>query len=150
MNHVASCEMHLQNWIKSYKKIVHDSSRHKAVQRLTQFGIEMQLPEKLQLGRKPVKVPETTSVGTGSTETSAVDFSGVVEGRNAVNAAGFPHEAEINVYGLCPNPRLLMGELPDRRKVSVWKGPRNFRLPSKIIARIDLASNPMSPTYLPV
>lgn len=150
MNHVHACDGHLLYWKKSFGKIVHDVSRRKAIDNLATFLAEMQKPESLQVGRKPVKAPVAVTASAGPTETCTVDFSGVVEGRNVVTAAGFPTEAEINIYGVCPNPRLLLGELPDRRKVSVWKGPRNFRLPCKVRARIDLSSNPVAPVYLPV
>lgn len=150
MNHVHACDGHLLYWKKSFGKIVHDVSRRKAIENLVRFGIEMSNPAMLQLGRKPAKQPEATPTNTAPAETCTVDFSGVVEGRNVVTAAGFPTEAELHVYSVCPNPRLLSARLPDGRLVSVWKGPRNFRLPSKIPCRIDLNSNPNAPVYLPV
>lgn len=150
MNHVHACDGHLLYWKKSFGKIVHDVSRRKAIDNLATFLAEMQKPESLQVGRKPVKVPATITASTSPTETCTVDFSGVVEGRNVVTAAGFPTEADLHVYSVCPNPRLLSARLPDGRQVSVWKGPRNFRLPSKIPCRIDLNSNPNAPVYLPV
>lgn len=86
-----------------------------------------------------------------------VSFSGVVEGSNlqrmdvgAVEAGvAIPgvDEIMIDVYGYCPNPRLLMGKsLKTQLPVSVWKGPRHWRLPQKILCRKD----PDSPHYTPV
>lgn len=100
-----------------------------------------------------------------------VDFHGVIEGRKmetmtippmaecgnldyvpppVVLVPDFPQETELTLIAACPNPRLLQGQLADGRKVTVWKGPRHWRIPSKVFCRRDLNTPASAPTYLPV
>lgn len=95
-----------------------------------------------------------------------VDFSGVIEARNMAQArippppvpapppppapSAFPDETELTLIGACPNPRLLQGQLPDGRKVTVWKGPRFWRIPTRIPCRRDPNTPATAPIYLPV
>lgn len=99
-----------------------------------------------------------------TTANGAMNFSGVVEGKPTRGPIPSPFRMEvgaveagvaipgvderlIDVYGYCPNPRLLQGRFVDDHKpVSVWKGPRHWRLPQKILCRKD----PTSPHYMPV
>lgn len=87
-----------------------------------------------------------------------VDFSGVIEARNMETMkippppapSTFPDEIELTIIGACPNPRLLQGQLPDGRKVTIWKGPRHWRIPSRVQCRRDPQTPAGAPTYLPV
>lgn len=87
-----------------------------------------------------------------------VDFAGVIEARNMETMkippppipSTFPDEIELTIIGACPNPRLLQGQLPDGRKVTIWKGPRHWRIPSRVQCRRDPQTPAGAPTYLPV
>jgi hypothetical protein len=71
-----------------------------------------------------------------------VDLYGVVEGHNA-----WPDEAEIEVIGYAVNPRILLAQY-NGWKCSVWKGPRNWRFPQKVLCRRDKTVG--GPMYIPV
>lgn len=99
----------------------------------------------------PAPVPSEPDHDTVTVQHPAVvDFHGVVEGHNLAKVSTFPDETEVLIYGVCPNPRLLAAELKDGRKVSVWRGPRNWQLPARVICRKDPNTPPAAPIYTPV
>lgn len=123
---------------------------------------------------EPAPEPDRELVGDlGDAEKDIpVDFSGVIEARNMetmkippMGECGdldfvpprpvpvpslFPDDVELTIIGACPNPRLLQGQLPDGRKVTIWKGPRHWRIPSRVQCRRDPQTPASAPTYLPV
>src|SRR5260221_81361 len=82
-----------------------------------------------------------------------VQFGGILEGRNpigctpprALPVVTGPVEIEIEIYAYCPNPRLLAGKTHDGTIVSVWKGPRSWRMPQKIVCRRDPGQQILTP-----
>ena len=69
-----------------------------------------------------------------------------VEEQKAV-ALEWPAEAELRVVGYCTNPRLLACELaaPDGRRVSMFRGQRNWRAGDKVPAKLTQGGG--SPIY---
>ena len=63
-------------------------------------------------------------------------------------AEEWPREAKVRVYGVCGNMRLMVGELEDGRRVSFWKGVRNWRINDWVPMRLDRGGG--TPVYLPV
>lgn len=173
--HQRACLKGLTAWKKAFQQIKYQPSRVQAVSQLVKFGAEMTeevgriqdapptASVKKRYGGQPYVRVADRPAPVVSNE-APPDFSGVIEGRNLPLSmttgqhvavfeklpVAFPLEAEILVYGFAPNLRLLMGELPDKRRVSVWKGPRNWRLPSKILCKIDPGSNQSAPVYIAV
>lgn len=60
----------------------------------------------------------------------------------------WPKECKVKVYGVCGNMRLMVGELEDGRRVSFWKGVRNWRINDWVPCRLDRGGG--APVYLPV
>lgn len=51
----------------------------------------------------------------------------------------YPKEAVVKIQGMCPNPRLMAGTLPDGRKVSVWTSRgRQFRIYADVPCKLDV------------
>lgn len=68
----------------------------------------------------------------------------------AVGLKEWPKETVVIVTGACPNPKLMTGKLPmpDNRKVSMWKGPRSWRVGQGVQCRLDRDGG--DAVYLPV
>lgn len=169
--HLRLCTKALTAWRRQFRKVKNLPARERIAHELLGFALKMhasavkEMEPLMPKVMKPIPlIPQQTppvdnahvapgceqfTSDSAKTITSTVDFSGVVEGKNLPRPTGFPEETELKVFGFCPNLRLLAAELPDGRKVSVWKGPRNWRLPSTVKCKIDPASNPTAPTYSP-
>ena len=63
-------------------------------------------------------------------------------------APEWPKEGKVKVIGVCNNLRLMVGELEDGRRVSFWRGPRNWRINDWVAMRLDRGGG--APVYLPV
>lgn len=99
---------------------------------------------------------ETVCIGGHSEQSKAVSsevvgdsYPGTLSEMKAVLVAEeWPRECKVKVYGVCGNLRLMVGELEDGRRVSFWKGVRNWRINDWVPCRLDRGGG--APVYLPV
>lgn len=66
-----------------------------------------------------------------------------------VSIKGWPIETPAVIWGFCPNKAMVIIELPDKRKASMWKGRGNaWRIYEK--CRVKLESAEADPIYAPL
>ena len=141
-NHLAACRKALKDWRGGWAKITGDETKKAAVSGLSELWEDMQTAVPVvtvtasQSGDSGEIITRQLAPNATTVITPVEDAAGVVR----PVGANMPDEALINVWGYCPNMRLLRGELPDGRAVSVWRGHRNWRLPSKILCKRDAGS----------
>lgn len=94
--------------------------------------------------------PEATAAAQGIEFIEGVaDSVDPVPSFSSDSIKGWPVETPAVIWGFCPNKAMVIIELPDKRRASMWKGRGNaWRIYEK--CRVKLESAEADPIYAPM
>lgn len=98
-------------------------------------ALEARYKAETEAANAPVAVPEASEPIATPSET----FDVAEPVKEFVN--GWPKQTEAVVWGYCPNKLMVIIELPDKRKASMWKGRgNNWKIYDRCRAVLDRAN----------